>query len=84
MITAAAADGPLAPAPRDDAIAADGPLAPAMIVGHIDTPERSPEPIYAVILGPNSGDSRLQDLRREEERARQTYARLLFQRREYE
>ena len=55
---AAAADGPLAPAPRDDAIAADGPLAPAVIVGHIDTPERSNEPIYAVIPGSNSGDSK--------------------------
>ena len=49
------------------------------IVGHIDTPERSNEPIYAVIPGSNSGDSKLQDLRREEEMARQTYARLLFQ-----
>ena len=54
------------------------------IVGHIDTPERSPEPIYAVIPGPNSGDSKLQDLRREEEMARQTYARLLLQRLDYE
>ena len=67
------------------------------IVGHIDTPERSNEPIYAdatgrprgdhpcdAIPGSNSGDSKLQDLRREEEMARQTYARLLFRRLDYE
>ena len=37
-----------------------------------------------VIPGSSSGDSKLQDLRREEEMARQTYARLLLQRLDYE
>ena len=39
-----------------EAEAADGPLAPAVIVGHIDTPERSNEPIHADATRTSSGD----------------------------